>query len=537
MKRRRAAAGAARTVAALAVVAGCASQTVWIAPPIAVTPGPVNGLLLDGRNRPLPGQIVAIGAEKTTSDGEGRFGFATAVPVNYDLVIARPDGALATVYQGLTRRDPIVVFAGAEREPAHQASIAVTLAGGEAARGPWRIYFVSARASEAPTATPARSAMSARDKAVTPEPLVVQWDGGDTVSGVVIALSMREERFTIPLALFAQQAVTLRARQAATVTLRPAKVPVVRRPPPIVQVPKEDPGFDPTYIEEYRQPGVGFATHGRPAQVPYDIPDLTGFGLQLCAHGFQWNPYLHSDRVQCGVAPGKLTTVVLPSPPVFKSPAWDTHATPGMTFTWTPVESAVYRLSLVSQADKASADQPRVEIVTARPEAAWPDLSAVGVGFPKALAAYAAEVYALGPFASMDDLVSPQGLGDPTPRDRWRAGSKELSIPVEPALGKEEAACVFKETVFCGTKPMEEYYRLSVINRKIRRYPDFAAAARLHCVRDCEGARTYTKVYREYSEAHPGFDQNEPLNMLHEREPEPPPEMFKGRPRAWSGGR
>jgi hypothetical protein len=305
-----------------------------------------------------------------------------------------------------------------------------------------------------------------------------------------------------------------------------------------VDVPKEDPGFDPSYIEEYRLPDAGFAAHGPgPAHAAYDIPDLTGFGLQLCAHAFQWNPYLHSDRVQCGVALGKQTTIALVSPPVFKSPAWQTHATPGMSFTWTPVQGAVYRLSLASQADKSSADRPRVEIVTTRPEAAWPDLQAVGVAFPKPLAAYAAEVYALGPFASMDDLVSPQGLGDPAPRDRWRAGSKELSIPVEPPLGKEEAACVFKETVFCGTKPTEEYYRLSVINRMIRRYPQFAATVRIHCVRDCEDARRYTKAYQEYSEAHPGFDEDEPLDMLYEREPAPPPEMFQGRPRAWSGGR
>jgi hypothetical protein len=531
----RRAAWRARRLAALIVVAGCANQTTWIAPPVAVTPGPVNGLVLDGGNRPLPDQTVAIGAEKTTTDGEGRFAFAN-VPVHYDLAVASPNGALATVYQGLTRRDPIVVVAASSgRAPTRTATIAVTLAGGDAAAGSWLIYFASARASEVPHDRPL---MAAGDKLRSPEPLMIQWDGADTVSGVVIALSMRKEKLVIPQALFAQQSLTVRAGQTAAITLRPARAPVVRRPSPFVDVPKEDPGFDPNYIEEYRLPGVGFAAHGPgPAHAPYDIPDLSGYGLQLCAHAFQWNPYLHSDRVQCGLAPGKQTTVALASPPVFKSPAWGTHATPGLSFGWTPVQSAVYRLSLASQGLKSSAERPRVEIVTARTEAAWPDLRAVGVAFPSGLAAYAAEVYALGPFASMDDLASPQGLGDPAPRDRWRAGSKELSIPVEPPLGKEKAACVFKETVLCGAKPMEEFYRLSVINRKLRRYPAFANAVRIHCVHDCEGARTYTKAYQEYAEAHPGFDQSEPLDMLHEREPMPPPEMFKGRPRAWSRDR
>jgi hypothetical protein len=520
----------ARRLAALIVAAGCANQTTWIMPPVPVAAGPVNGLLLDERSRPLPDQIVAVGAEKTTSDAEGRFKFAN-VPVNYDLVVATPDRAIATVYQGLTRRDPIVTFRGLlDRQPVHKASIAVTLASADAAAARWQIYFVS------PTASEVRSGRGR----VPPRPLVVEWDGANMASGVVIALSMRQEKLSIPLAMFARQPVTLRAGQAATVELRPAKAPVVRRPSPIIEVPKEDPGFDPTYFEEYRLPGAGFAVRGPdPAQSPYDIPDLTGYGLELCAHGLQRSAYLLSDRVHCGVPPGAQTMLALQSPPAFKSPAWDTHATPGMSFAWTPVEGAVYRLSLATGEDKPGADRPRVEIVTARPEAAWPDLSVVGVGFPKALAEYVALVYALGPFASMDDLVSPQGLGDPAPRDRWVAASNELSIPVAPPLGKEEAACVFEETVRCGPEETMTDRRkdLWAINRKLRHYPEFAAAVRIRCVRDCAGAEAYQKAYREYVAAHPGFDADEPHSMAHKPRPRPPAALFEGRRRAWSGGR
>jgi hypothetical protein len=522
---------AARSLSALAMVAiGCASQTTSSAPPVPVTAGPVNGLLLDDRSLPLPDQIVAIGAEKTTSDGEGRFKFAS-VPMSYDLIIATPEGARATVYRGLTRRDPIVPFAGARgREPVHKASIAVTLAGDGYAEERWRIHFVSARAVEA--RSPYR-----RQPRVPPGPVVAEWDGPDTVSGVVIALATREEKRSM-LALFAQQQVTLRAGQAASVELRPAKAPVARRPSPIVEVPKEDPGFDPNYFESYRLRGAGFALHGFwAAQEPYDIPDLTGYGLQLCADGFQRNAFLNSGRVQCGAPPGEQTTLVVQSPPVFTSPAWETHATPGMSFAWTPVAGAVYRLSLASGEEISIAGRPRVEIVTARLTAPWPDLSAVGVGFPKAPAAYVAEVWALGPFASMDNLVSRQGLGDSTPRDRWLAASLPLSIPVGPPLGKEEAACVFEDTVSCEAESRtDRHYDLSSINWKLRHYPEFAAAARIHCVRDCAGARAYGKAYGEYVQAHPGFDADEPRNLARPRR-RASPEMFKGRRRAWSGGR
>ena len=46
----------------------------------------------------------------------------------------------------------------------------------------------------------------------------------------------------------------------------------------------------------------------------------------------------------------------------------------------------------------------------------------------------------------------------------------------------------------------------------------------------------YTKIYREYREAHPGFDEND-HNTPNDDPPELPPEEFKGQRRAWSGGR
>ena len=516
------------------LAAGCSNQTTFIGMPTVVAAGPVKGMVLDAHERPLPDQIVAIGAEKTTSNGEGRFSFAK-IPVDYELAIASPDGTRATIYQGLTRRDPIVVHKGARvREPAHRAEIFVTLAGSDVGRESWQIHFVSAGAL---AEIRGKAWAAAGDKSQNPEPLAVKWDGADTIAGVVMAHSMRIEKLDIPLTLFAQQPVNLRAGQTATIELRPAKAPVVRRPSPVVMVPKEDPGFDPVYIEEYRLPGAGFAMHGPgPAGRAYQIPDLRGFGLQLCGDGFQWNPYLHSRRVQCGTDPAKVTSLALPSPPAFTSPAWDTIATPGMRFTWSAVPDAIYQLGLASASGKPTAAHPRIDIITSRTTAAWPDLQALGIVFPQPLAAYAAVVGTHGPYRSMDDLVSPQGWADRTPRDRWSTESKELSIPVQPPLGKEEAACTFRETVFCGANALDEYYRLSVMNRKIQRYPDFAAAVNIHCVRDCEGARAYLKAYTSYGAAHPGFDENEPPPVPGP-EPQPPPEMFAGRRRAWSGER
>ena len=507
------------------LAAGCAGQAspvVLLAPP---EPGPISGTVLDGRGLPLPDQVVAIGAAKTASDGDGRFSFP-AVPAGYDLVIASPDGSAATVYQGLTRRDPIVTHDGPRaRPPARRAAVTVTLAGSEAAGERWRVQFVSARAI--PDSGSRRPAPPAPGAPQEPETVTVMWDGAETISGVVVAAAMRIKKLDIPLAMFAQQPVTLRDGETKALELVPVKAPIVRRPRPRVITPKEDPGFAPVYLEEYRLPGVGGAIRGpgRAAQ-PYALPDLRGFGLELCAYAFQWNPYLHSNRTQCGLDPSASLSVPLPSPPVFSAPAWDTAASPGLRFAWSAVPGAVYQLVLSAGSQEHSRAHPRVKVVTTRTTAGWPDLQAVGVGFPEPLAAYRAVVGVRGSYASIDELVGPRGAADPTPRDRWSAESKELSLPLRPPLGKEEAACKFRETVICDDGGI---FRLSVMNRKIQSYPELATAVNIHCVRDCDGARAYLKAYAEFSAAHPGFDEQEPLPVEGPEEPMPPPEMFNGR--------
>ncbi len=74
--------------AAAACTAGGAGSPAAVAAPPASPSGPVTGTVLEPYGHPLPDQIVAIGDAKTTSDGEGRFSFAS-VPARYDLVKAR----------------------------------------------------------------------------------------------------------------------------------------------------------------------------------------------------------------------------------------------------------------------------------------------------------------------------------------------------------------------------------------------------------------------------------------------------------------
>ena len=522
------------------VLAGCAGQASWNELPAPPAPpaqaGPITGTVLDSTGKPLPDHIVAIGGERTTSDGEGRFSFPQ-IPAGYDLVIASPDHTRATIYQDLGRRDPVVTHETplrAARAHAHSAQIDVTVTGGEAAKDSWHVNFASSRASAdlllrgmAPDAA----------GVVKPGTLAIAWDGADTITGVVMALLMKDQRKTL-VPWFAQQQVTLHAGETARVQLALAKAPVVMRPAGKVTQPDGVPPFDPQYHEHFSVPGSGRALHSTSAsrREAFAVPDLRAFGIELCTEAFQWNPYFRSHRTQCGVDPGKGAVLALPPAPSFLSPAWDTPATPGMRFSWTSQPSAVYRLMLTTVGRKPTTAFPQIDIYTARTTASWPDLSAVGVAFPLGLIYYGVTIGALGPHRSIDDLAAPREpiAQRQRPTDRWSSESQELSVPVRPPLGPAEAACVLPRgsSIICGEAAQpggrREIYVLSAINKTIRNHPDFANAVNIHCVRDCAEARAFTKAYEDYGNAHPDFDADEPLPPS-EPPPPPPPEMFEKR--------
>jgi hypothetical protein len=531
--------GPRRSWALALVAAGCAGQPNWTELPPPPVAGAIKGRVTDHNRMPLPDHIVAIGGEKTTTDGGGWFSFPQ-IPAGYDLIVASPDRARATVYQELTRRDPVVTHGrgregGRKRAYAHQAQIDVTVSGGEPApKTSWHVAFAAPGASGDLLV---RGFSPDGSGVVRPGTLDVAWDGADTISGVVLALLMKEHGPNHDLSpWFAKQPITLRAGGTAQVTIVLAKVPTVMRPPGKVTLPPTAPPFPLEYHEHFSLPGAGRVLHSAHASQwkPFAVPDLRAFGLELCAEAFQWNPYLRSSWSQCGYAPDKQAVIELPPAPAISSPAWGTTAAIGLRFSWAPVPNAVYRLLLADTANQPTrADRPTIEIFTARATATWPDLSGVGIVFPRPPAGYGATVGARGPFASLDQLVAPPDASAKGTRERWSSDSQELSVPVQAPLGPEEAACqkLRLGTITCGEAAPgadvdRELYVLPAINKKLRTFPDFANAVNIHCVRDCAEARAFTKAYKEYSQANPGFDDHQPLGPL-PPPPPPPPAMLE----------
>lgn len=73
-------------------------------------------------------------------------------------------------------------------------------------------------------------------------------------------------------------------------------------------------------------------------------------------------------------------------------------------------------------------------------------------------------------------------------------------------------------SVFCGmggkTGKEPEIYMLYAMNRKLQMYPEFAAAAGLSLVSDCDGGRRYSYEYAKYRLEHGEFDADQELGEL-----------------------
>ena len=481
--------------------------------------GSISGIVEDKYGMRLPGQIVSIGAHRTVSDGDGRFSFTgTRISAPYNLVVASPEGNRATLYHGLTRRDPLVTHTALHPGVFTQRAYIAGTVFGNMPKGSlddrprnwsWEFDFESPRAhmGERP-----RAGWFDATGSGAYGPIPVEWDGSDTITGRMMAL-FREGKDSVERGAFAEKIVTLRAGQTLTVDFRPDRVPLMhRRSPRIVEPPPEKPedplddgfprGQAPIFYDGFKVEGRS-SFHGD--RYSGTTVDLRAFGFQYCHDAYRWDPYLHSKRSHCGFDPANPEALDLPPPVSFTKPENGAVAAPGMTFAWTRMPRAVYCLDLAPGWDDPSARHPSVRICTGRTAAAWPDLTGVGVGFPKQLAAYVATVSAIGSMGSVDDLAASGSY-----RDYWKSESKERSVRIHPPLARKTAACRYGPWAVCSAN---EIYLLSAPNRKLRYFPEFANAVNIHCVTDCAGARAYRRAYDKYSESHPGFDNVEPTEM------------------------
>src|SRR5262245_48088047 len=125
------------TSLALHAIGGCKgapSGRAWSGRPPPTNPGGISGTVLERSwLRPLAGRIVVAGGRWTTTDLEGRFVLDGVGPV-YDVGVLDPDRSVLTLYEGVSRRDPVLVHEpspqGSGRQNDQQALVGGTLSGG-----------------------------------------------------------------------------------------------------------------------------------------------------------------------------------------------------------------------------------------------------------------------------------------------------------------------------------------------------------------------------------------------------------------------
>lgn len=135
------------------------------------------------------------------------------------------------------------------------------------------------------------------------------------------------------------------------------------------------------------------------------VPQASGLGYGLVATANDGNG---SSTAGWGIVagPGTAASYAPPAAPQVTAPAdGTTHVTTATTFSWAALPGSVYVLNVTANTGSG----PYIRIVTTRTSATIPDLSAINRGLPNN-ATVSVNLWATGPYASMDDATSASGM-------------------------------------------------------------------------------------------------------------------------------
>jgi hypothetical protein len=494
--------------------------------------GPIDGTVVDREKfEPLAGQTIVVGAERTTSDARGRFTFQR-VPGVYDLTVVDARGTMVSMYKGLSRRDPIVVNRlNRYADLAHVAHVSGKLRGG----GPYpltmgyaMVSFVARHRGAAVNESYLAAPGGGSSAGPSYDSFSVVWDGPSSLEGELIALRLsrfsKEPTSGVGSKIsnlswsFGHRPIELKEGANLAADLELTSVPTVHVTAR-VEVPD---GHALTHLGHwYRSSSNGSIIQIWNEEVNHsslsfdsEIPDLTDFGASPCTSVSSYYGSFIS-AAKCNVPLHATTSFRLERAPKLLMPPNDVVPTPATRFSWTAFDRGIHVLML--EPGTPTETDPSIDVYTSATSSLWPDVSSAGVHFPEGPATYRCTIRGLGPHASMDDAVGPDGVGSGVFQERVRSDSADIRLRF-PAPASTLPACDAPRWIACDPPPTDGY-SLEKMNRTLRLYPRFAEASRLRCVRDCEGARAWSKAYDEYRKVHYRFDQN----FIEDLEAPPPP--------------
>ena len=399
-------------VVGFALLASWGSATVLCAAPSRKGPKStgvelVRGQVVDEAGRGLSGGRAGIeGHGLTALEPAGRFSFAK-VPAVYDLWVANQRADKVVVYQGLTRRGPVIHLPqGYEppREPSHRATVQGILRGDfpfPAENGYmvtvsyWsdRTMALSQLAKGMPSGGPRFGRWN------------MQWEGEPKLDGTLVALGQHGEKDKPWVEAFlASKPLSLAPDAAASVELKLAPVPIGHIAGEVDVLHKDIVRDIHFFYRLATRPGkIGFGNCHVLKRYDCQLPDVTSLPGTYCAVISIFVPTIISGTVtKCG---GKLGMADFS---IHVGPAPKLKALEGSTvsretvLSWADDEKGVYRVELLSE--PARPGKPNIEVFTAAKEIRWPDLQGLGLEFPVG-ARYRFRVSRLSGRASVDELV------------------------------------------------------------------------------------------------------------------------------------
>lgn len=414
------------------------------------------GNLLEGRvveiytSRPLSGRTVVVGSSLTSGDRaqtitDERGEFALPRPTGvYDAAVIEPDGSAVTVYQGLSRRDPLLAHRWARTFPVttRLAKVSGNVSGGATfpLSDPTDVVAVHLFTDQSVE----RYLMGAGAAPYGPNYVTTARFDAEPQSSVLVALGTFGRKSDMPASDPPYTAVSA----SATMTLSDGDM--VMRDLELQRIPLGmisgsvllPAGLQLTEMREHFRYPFPQAVMTIPAAdyvrtnpltaggaFAFELPDLTAAGPTLClvAVSDEFDS-LWTER--CGLALGddSLSIEIQPAP-VLEEPRAGATIDAGTRFAWSPFAGGVHELVIWNESP--SSTLPGVTLVTAAVEGGLPDLDGLGVNVPVG-AAYDVTVVGRGPFASLDDAVGPKGIGAIVPDEARISSAAPIDVVMSP---------------------------------------------------------------------------------------------------------
>jgi hypothetical protein len=419
----------------------------------------IRGTVLEYRSmRPSIGRLVIVGGKQTTTDVNGRFAIAGPSGA-YDLTVVDPERYSVTFYRGLRRRDLVLIHAGdinlsPKGQERHAAHVDGKLSGGgfdPVSSNTAMIHFLSPQTSQ--DRTLGGQNYDPRGGAFGPLQLI--WVGPESITGSLLAVrTIRGKHLGVVAGSNKREPdVWWEAHKEIKVSSGEVTMADLAFKPlvmgrisgridvdPGVQVLGRGIQYRFTNGGAIGLDGDGLPTGGA-TLFDFGVPDVRHLPGQYCADAYDGTNGIFSSTITCGVAFGATNVAMkLRAPPKLiglKKDRDKETISRDTQFAWTAFEGGIHKFAIECS---GGPNNPNVFLYTTATSTPWPDVSAVGMGFPQVGETCTVSVTGIGPYQGMDAAFSPDGIAMHLPKEAYSSRSLQpfvtIARPGKPAAAK-----------------------------------------------------------------------------------------------------